>query len=122
MVHVVHPRVWPAVLSAVSVTPPRVTVITHSFQGRKRLCSRSPIAERRQRNRRVADLLRETHVVLSSKPINDNLVFYRQYPGKLELCVLYCPSLFQGRSVYSHSIFVGGVYSTLFPQMDAWPR
>jgi hypothetical protein len=22
MVHVVHPRVWPAVLSAVSVTPP----------------------------------------------------------------------------------------------------
>ena len=53
---------------------------------------------------RVADLLRATHVVLSSKPINDNLVFYRQYPGKLELCVLYCPSLFKaGRFTLTQS-------------------
>ena len=30
--------------------------------------------------------------------------------------------LFQGRPVYSNSIFVDGVCSALFPQMDVWPR
>ena len=31
-------------------------------------------------------------------------------------------TLFQGRPVYSHSIFVDGAGSTLFPQMDVCPR
>jgi hypothetical protein len=30
--------------------------------------------------------------------------------------------LFRGRPVYSNSIFVDGVCSALFPQMDVWPR
>ena len=37
-----------------------------------------------------AEPLCATHFVQSSMPINDNLVFYRQYPGKLDLHVLYC--------------------------------